>query len=350
MYPKALFTQPRSVSTNRNWYLARTVTVTGVDDLVVDGDIPFSILTAPAMSTDPLYSGMDASDVLVTNLDDDTAGITVTPTSGLVVNEMSGTDTFSVVLGTQPSAEVSIGLASLDTSEGTLSPASLTFTTENWYTPQDVTVTGVDDVDIDGNTFFVIETAAAVSDDSAYSGFDADDVEVVNLDDDGPAIYVTPTSALEVTEAGGTDNFNVVLNTLPVDDVTITLTSTDPTEGTVLPAFLVFTSENGDTPQTVTVTGADDFIADGDIAFSIVTASAVSTDPDYDGMNAGDVSVTNLDDDIAGVTVTPISGLIVNELGTTDTFTVVLETQPSADVTIAITSSDTTEGTVLPVS
>ena len=54
-----------------------------------------------------------------------------------------------------------------------------------------MTVTGVDDGDIDWNIYFTIETALAVSTDPAYSGFNADDVEVVDLDDDGPAIYVT---------------------------------------------------------------------------------------------------------------------------------------------------------------
>ena len=37
-------------------------------------------MTAPAVSTDPNYSGVNAADVAVTNTDNDVAGITVTPT------------------------------------------------------------------------------------------------------------------------------------------------------------------------------------------------------------------------------------------------------------------------------
>ena len=37
---------------------------------------------------------------------------------------------------------------------------------------------------------------------------------------------------------------------------------------------------------------------------------------------------------------------MTTEAGGTATFTVVLNTQPTADVTIALSSSDTTEGTV----
>ena len=42
---------------------------------------------------------------------------------------------------------------------------------------------------------------------------------------------------------------------------------------------------------------------DGDIAYTIVTAPATSADPSYNGLNAADVAVTNIDDDAAGITV-----------------------------------------------
>ena len=60
--------------------MAQTVTVTGVDDAVDDGDVAYTIVTAAATSGDPNYSGVDAADVTVTNTDNDAAGITVTPT------------------------------------------------------------------------------------------------------------------------------------------------------------------------------------------------------------------------------------------------------------------------------
>ena len=87
-----------------------------------------------------------------TNTDDDTAGITVTPTSGLITSEIGGeAPTFTVVLTSQPTANVVIGLSSSDTTEGTVSPVSLTFTSANWNTPQTVTVHGVNDVVDDGD-------------------------------------------------------------------------------------------------------------------------------------------------------------------------------------------------------
>ena len=53
--------------------------------------------------------------------------------------------------------------------------------------------------------------------------------------------------------------------------MTIGLSSSDPTEGTVAPASLTFTTVNWNVPQTVTVTGVDDVLDDGDVAYTIVT-------------------------------------------------------------------------------
>src|SRR2546427_404434 len=139
----------------------QTVTVTGADDFVADGNVAYTIVTAAATSTDAGYNGLNAADVPVTNTDNDTPGITVTPTSGLTTTESGGTATFTVVLATQPTANVTIGLSSSDVSEGTVSPASLTFTSGNWNTAQTVAVTGVDDFVADGAVAYTIVTAAA---------------------------------------------------------------------------------------------------------------------------------------------------------------------------------------------
>ncbi len=65
-----------------------------------------------------------------------------------------------MVLNTQPTVDVTIALSSSDTTEGTVGPASLTFTNANWAAPQTVTVTGVDDAAVDGPQAYTIVTAA----------------------------------------------------------------------------------------------------------------------------------------------------------------------------------------------
>ncbi|MCL6501489.1 MAG: hypothetical protein K6T86_02310 [Pirellulales bacterium] len=296
------------VFTSANWNVPQTVTVTGVDDFVDDGDQAYFVLLGPVTSDDPLYAAIDPDDVALTNLDDDTAGILVTPTSGLVTTEAGGQATFTVVLTSEPTADVTIDVASGNPAEGTVSTSTLVFTSANWNVPQTVTVTGVDDFVDDGDQAYFIVLGPVTSDDPLYAGIDPDDVAVTNLDDDTAGILVTPTSGLITTEAGGTATFTVVLTSEPLADVTIDVASSNPAEGTVSTSTLVFTSANWNVPQTVTVTGVDDSVNDGDVDYTIVLLPAVSGDPLYAGLDPDDVSVTNLDDDASEITVTDNSG------------------------------------------
>src|SRR5262249_42393722 len=288
--------------------------------------------------TDPKYAGIDAADVSATNTDDDVAGITVTPTAGLVTTEGGGTATFTMYLDSQPTADVTVPISSSNTAEGTVAPARVTFTAANWNVPQTVTLTGVNDNVADGNIAYTIITGAASSGDPKYSGIDPANVSASNSDDDASGITVSPVVGLVTTEAGGTATFTVVLTSQPTADVTIPISSSNPAEGTAAPASLTFTVANWNVAQTVTVTGVDDTVQDGNVAYTIQTGAAVSSDPNYSGSNAADVAVTNTDNDVAGITVAPVTGLVTTEAGGTATFTIVLNSQPVADVTIGLSS------------
>jgi hypothetical protein len=342
---------PSSVTfTNGNWNSAQTVTITGANDFVDDGDIAYTIVTAAATSSDGNYNSFNASDVSVTNTDNDVAGITVNPTSGLTTTEAGGLATFTIVLNSQPTADVSISLSSDDTSEGDISPSSVTFTDANWNSAQTITITGADDFMVDGNIAYNIVTAAATSTDGLYNGIDASDVSVTNNDNDVAGFTVTPTTGLQTSEAGGQATFTIVLTSQPSNDVAISITSDDTSEGTVSPSSVTFTNGNWNSPQTITITGVDGPMADGDITYHIVTGVASSGDANYNGLNPDDVTVVNLDNDVAGISINPVAGLVTTEAGGTASFTIVLNTQPTDNVTIGISSSDLSEGTVSPSS
>ena len=49
---------------------------------------------------------------------------------------------------------------------------------------------------------------------------------------------------------------------------------------------------------------------------------------------------------LPGITVKPVDGLLTTESGDKDSFTVVLDSKPTGDVTIEIQCNDTTEGTL----
>ncbi|HEV8291537.1 MAG TPA: DUF4347 domain-containing protein, partial [Tepidisphaeraceae bacterium] len=204
---------------------------------------------------------------------------------------------FSIVLLTQPTANVTINLSSSNASEGILSANFVTFTTGNWNTAQFVTVTGVDDFVDDGDVAFSIITSPANSTDSDYSGWDPADVAVTNVDDDTAGFTINPINGLITSEAGGSAGFTIVLNSQPTADVTLNLSSSNTSEGTVSVGSVTFTAANWNIAQTVNVSGVDDFVDDGNIAFTIITAAAVSADANYSGIDPTDISDTNNDDD-----------------------------------------------------
>src|SRR5262249_40731161 len=158
-------------------------------------------------------------------------------------------------LRSQPTANVTVPLASDDTTEGTVSPASLVFTPMDWASAQLVTVTGIDDTVADGDVAYGVTVGDAVSADLVYDGKFAQVVPFTNADD-APAGITVGLGATTTTEAGGTATFPVTLRSQPTANVTFFLSSSDTTEGTVTPAALTFTAADWNFPQTVTVVGA----------------------------------------------------------------------------------------------
>jgi hypothetical protein len=131
-------------------------------------------------------------------------GATVTPTSGLVTTEAGGTATFTVRLNSVPTAPVTIPIASSDTTEGTISPASLLFAADQTaLNPQTVTVTGQSDAVSDGDVGYTIVLGVAASADLGYIGVNPPDVSVTNLD--GATVTCSPRPNVTVTAANNND-------------------------------------------------------------------------------------------------------------------------------------------------
>jgi hypothetical protein len=216
---------------------------------------------------------------------------------GLMTTEAGGQATFTVALTAQPSADVTIPMASSDLTEGTVSPATLTFTTANWSMPQTVTVTGVDDNLADGNIPFFVQIAPAVSADLRYNGLDAPDISVTNIDNETPQVYVKTRHILKTSEAGLQASFRMRLTIRPTANVTCPIASSDTTEGVVAPVSVTFTPQNFATQQFVRVTGVDDTVKDGDVLYTILTGPCTSTDPAYNGIDPTDPLAINRDND-----------------------------------------------------
>ena len=322
------------------WNTAQTVTVTGIDDAIADGNQPYTITLDPS-SGDTKYDGLSSVTVSVTNADDDTPGVTPSPNAGLTTGEDGAMATFTVVLNTEPTEVVIVSVSSSNAGEGTAAPSALTFATDAWNTAQTVTVTGVDDAIADGNQSYAIELDPSSTDDG-YDGLSLVTVSITNTDDDTAGVTVDPSTGLTTKEdLGAADRnatFTVVLDSEPTHPVTISLESSDTGEGTV-PDALTFATDAWETAQTVTVTGVDDAVDDGDQSYTIELDPATSSDSNYDGLDPADVSVTNEDNDTAGVTISQTS-LNLDEGPSGGNYTVNLNTQPTGNVMIDISSSN----------
>jgi hypothetical protein len=305
--------------------------------------------------------GDTGSSLSFRSLDIASPGIKITP-STLSVNESGTTAIASIVLNTQPTANVSIPFSSSNTADGTISSSNLVFTAANWNVPQNITITGVnDDVD-DGDTTFNLVSGAATSTDADYNGLDAFDMPITNVDNDTSAFTVSAVTGGGITtEAGANQTFTIALASKPSANVVITLTSSNEAEGRISrtggvcnnsatvatgSCTVTFTSANWNVAQTIRVTGIDDgAIISGNIAYNI-NGTVASADTLYAALTFNSIALTNNDNDSAGVISSQTTGLFTREDGLAQSVTITLNSQPSADVILTYTSSDATEGQI----
>ena len=259
-----------------------------------------------------------------------TGTINVTPASTLTIDE-GASGTLSVSLSTAPNADVTVSLAKTN-SDVSLSPTSLTFTSNNYSTAQTVTVTAAeDDADYVDDTDTITLTATG--------GIDASSVAkaVTITDNDTPTgtINVTPGGTLTIGE-GASSTLSVSLSTAPNADVTVSLAKTN-SDVTLSTSSLTFTSNNYSTAQTVTVTAAEDdadYVDDTDT----ITLSASG------GITASNVTkavtVTDNDTPSGMINITPAGTLTIDE-GASGTLSVSLSTAPNANVTVSLAKTNT---------
>ena len=172
------------IFTISNWETEQSVRVTAADD--EDAVVPEDItLTHTAAGGD---YGSETADLTVKVLETDTAGVTITPDElAMVENESK---TYSVVLTSRPLENVDVdiavpGGAEITTENQDNQPvSSLTFTPENWDTPQEVTVNALDDTDAVDEPKVVIGHATDTEDGLYAALDDLTGVAVTVTDDD----------------------------------------------------------------------------------------------------------------------------------------------------------------------
>jgi hypothetical protein len=333
--------------TSTNWNVPQTIIVSAIDDELMEGNHS-DTLSFAVTSIDSDYEQFPVGDVTIYISDNDTAGITL---SDLVVAVTEGgTDaSLTTVLNTEPKADVTVDLslllgasyhAQIDT------PTPLTFTSTNWNVPQTITVSAIDDELMEGNHSDTL-SFAVTSTDSDYEQFPVGDVTIYISDNDTAGI--TLSDLVVAVAEGGTDaSLTIVLNTEPKADVIIDLSLLlgAPYHAQIdTPTTLTFTVADWNVPQTITLSAIDDELMEGDHSDTLAFV-VTSADSDYEQFVISDVPVAITDNDTAGVTVSESSITLV-EGGAEVTLTVVLNTEPSDEVIVTI-STPSSELTINP--
>ena len=355
--------------TTTDWDTAQMVTVSaGQDDDSIDDTATLSHTASGG------GYGSVTGNVSVTVDDDDMRGVTLSESSLTVLEGATGNNmlegaagnnlssigtylvgtpfesyigtyigTYTVVLDSEPTGNVSItvgGTAGTDVTVDTRSRAqgiqnTLTFTPTTWNTAQTVTVTAATDTDTTSDPVVTLTHDVTGAD---YGSVTAGSVAVTIIEKDAATFSVSGPAT--VAEDAGTATYTVLLSAEPGSDVTVDYTTSDGTatagsDYTATSGTLTFTTTSWDTAQTVAVTIANDSVDESNETFTFTlsdaaTGSALSASPS--------VTTTITDDDTRGVTrgvTLSESSLTVLE-GATGTYTVVLDSEPTGNVTVTV--------------
>ena len=251
------------------------------------------------------------------------------------------TKIYTLALSQLPASDITVNLTTNDGTIATVMPSTLTFTTTNGTTPQDVTVTGVSDSD-------PVDEATSILHTVTIDGYNlpAELLPVRVVDDDVPDVALVIDGTHRVTGFVSLLEFQsaaypVVLTEEPADDVTVSVYSSSSSALRVLPSSLTFTKDEYDMPQEVTITA----LVDSDAADELVS---VYHEVEVDGVDYVLARVRAfIRDPIFPALTLSTPTFRVNE-GETATYTIVPEAEPSRSFTLTLESSDAESVTVSP--
>ncbi|MBF2760016.1 MAG: hypothetical protein ISN28_07055 [Ectothiorhodospiraceae bacterium AqS1] len=278
--------------TSANWNTAQTVMVSAKEDDDNQDDNATISLTASGSGYDTQAS------VSVTVADDEKTGpgdgdpALVISKNPVAITE-GASSAFTVRPATQPSANVTVsltqGVVGAANPDVSFTPATLTFTTQDWATAQTVTVFAAEDDD-------EIDDRATISLNAAGEGYDGvtDSVEIEITDLGDRPLPGTPSLVIMgdpvILNEGETKAFAVGLSVQPRSDVIVSLGQPSNEDVTVdtdpgapgNQTSLVFTVSNWSTSQAVFVFAA----RDDDTANESVRVSLSASGGGYTGVSA----------------------------------------------------------------
>ena len=312
---------------------SRLIRVPVTDDALDEGDAETFTLTLSGAAGAPLPDGAATLTVTGTIEDDDARGITVAPTALALAEDAAGA--YAVALTSQPSADVTVALTVTGDRDLTAAPAALTFTAADWRQPRRVTVTAADDADAADDAATVTHAVRG----GDYEAHAVAPVTVTVADDDSASTAVTLSvepAALAEAAARTAVTVTAVLDAAArttATAVTVTVGSGTATAGADFAAVSAFTvtipAGAYRATGTFRLAPVDDAVDEGDETVAVSGSTGAA------GLDVSGAAVTIADDDARGMTVSA-HALDLDE-GGERTYTVVLTSQPTVDVTVDLT-------------
>ena len=327
--------------TTDNWDTAQTVTVSATRNAAT------AKVTLAHAASGADYGSVTAEPVVVSVVgfagQQPTLQVGVSSSAQTLTVPEGGANSYTLVLGSQPTGDVTVGVTLPAGTDLTLDKTTLTFTVDNWDVAQTVAVTAAEDDD--GVTDAGVTLTHTVSG-GGYGSTTVPDVEVSITENDTAGLVISKDS-LTVTEGDAAgSSYTVKLATRPTGTVTVSITGHAGTDLTLDKTTLTFTADNWDAAQTVTVKAGEDDDAANDTGTLTHTASGGG----YASVS-NTLPVTVTDDDEPDIVLSK-AGLTVTEGDAAgSSYTVKLATQPSDTVIVTISGHDgadlTLSGTTL---
>ena len=326
---------PANVTFSAGGSLEQTFTVTTTDDRINDDGESLRLTFGSPLPASVSTTSPSSATVRIT--DDDVAGVTLSKTS-LDIDE-GGSGDYTVVLTSEPTADVTIESRVPASSDLTVNPSSLTFTSGNWESHQTVAVSAADDNDFSDDTGTI--THRVTSGDSDYNNRSVGSVAVTVDDDEEVPVTVKFGSANYTVAEGGTVDVTVTLNRDPKRTVTIPIERTnrdgavDGDDYSGVPSSVTFISPNRSVTFAVTATQDSDD-DDGEsvrLSFGGLPDAVTAVTP-----SASTISITDDDHPIVSVSF-EASSYDVNEGGSVNV-KLTLSEAPGRSVTVEIDSTN----------
>ena len=336
------YERPPSSVTFESGDTSKSITFSPVDDEIDDdGERVRLALGAPLPN---LVTSVGAAAATVSITDNDARGVTVTPTE-LRIDEGS-TGPYTVVLNTEPTADVTVVIKPPTNTDITVDETSLTFMPGNWGRVQSVNVRALDESDPDDDADDAGRITHTVSG-GDYTSVGAAPVSVTVIDDEDAQVKVEFDRVADTVAEGGSVTFSVRLSKDPARTVTIPISVTHHDASiddyTLSPTSVTFDA-GGVLSQQVTLTAEDDTIDDDGESVTLGFVGLPSGGVAAGTINEATVSI--IDNDAPSVTVRfERTRYTVNE-GDSFSITATVSPDPKRTVTVPIevTSEDAAGG------